>query len=443
MGFRNSVSRATRPKKFEGQRVLLVEDTRLYSFAVRSLLEGNFGLVVIHCATFAALRHELESDTRGFSLAILDLCLADAANGEALDLVTGRSIPSIVFSGFTNERRRAEILGKEVIELVYKNSPASLDNLGAAVERVLSLSRPQLLLVDPQGDSDSGMMAALQNCGFLISVCTSTGEALDVLDASQNTELVVVRNDLAEKNNYSFMDMLKARFGDDAVRVIGFSQNKGRDDVARFLRAGGDDFVHLPVSAADMESRLRHTLTIHKQIQSLQRMASRDYLTDLFNRRYFFDRGPKMVDICLRQSMPVCTALLDIDHFKRLNDTHGHEIGDIVLKAVSRKILQLVGEKQHLPARIGGEEFAILFTNLDIQAAYEFCERIRIEIAAIKVVVDDEDLSVTISMGLASISDAETFDNYLNAADQYLYLAKHSGRNRVFSDYQVARIAAS
>jgi diguanylate cyclase (GGDEF)-like protein len=172
-------------------------------------------------------------------------------------------------------------------------------------------------------------------------------------------------------------------------------------------------------------------------------MASRDYLTDLLNRRYFFDRGPKLVDICLRQQAPVCAALLDIDHFKRLNDTHGHEIGDLVLKAVSRKILALVGEKQHLPARIGGEEFAILFTNLDIEQAYEFCERIRMEIAAIRVVVDDEDLSVTISMGLASISDAETFDNYLNAADQYLYLAKHSGRNRVFSDYQVARIAAS
>jgi diguanylate cyclase (GGDEF)-like protein len=443
VGFRNSVSRATRPKKFEGQRVLLVEDTRLYSFAVRSLLEANFGLIVIHCATFAALRHELDSDTRGFSLAILDLCLADAANGEALDLVQARAIPSIVFSGFTSERRREEIMSKDVVDIVYKNSPSSLESLGSSVDRVLSLSRPQLLLVDPQGENDSAMVAALASCSFTVDVCTSTTDALSILDASQNTELVVVRSDLAEKDSYCFLELLKTRFGDDAVRVIGFSQNKGRDDVARFLGAGGDDFVHLPTSPADVESRLVHTLTIHKQIQSLQRMASRDYLTDLLNRRYFFDRGPKLVDICLRQQAPVCAALLDIDHFKRLNDTHGHEIGDLVLKAVSRKILALVGEKQHLPARIGGEEFAILFTNLDIEQAYEFCERIRMEIAAIRVVVDDEDLSVTISMGLASISDAETFDNYLNAADQYLYLAKHSGRNRVFSDYQVARIAAS
>ena len=443
MGFRDNASRATRPKKFEGQRVLLVEDTRLYSVAVRMLLETSFGLTVIHCATCAAVGRELEVENDGFNLARLDLCLADAPNGEALDLVASRSIPSIVFSGFISEGRRAEILAKDVADIVYKNSPSSLENLATAVERVLSADRPQLLLVDPDAERGSEMMKAVSQGNFTVSHCASAKQALSMLDSSRNTELVLVRADLAARDEYQFLDLLKSRFGEDAVRVIGFSQIQGKDDVACFLKAGGDDFVHLPVSAADIESRLMHTLTIHKQIQSLQRMASRDYLTDMLNRRYFFDRGPKLVDKCLRQSAPVCAALLDIDHFKRLNDTHGHEIGDLVLKAVSRKILQLVGEKQHLPARIGGEEFAILFTNLDIEEAYEFCERIRIEISRIKVVVDDEDISVTISMGLASISDAETFDNYLNAADQYLYLAKHSGRNRVFSDYQVSRIAAS
>jgi diguanylate cyclase (GGDEF)-like protein len=196
------------------------------------------------------------------------------------------------------------------------------------------------------------------------------------------------------------------------------------------------------MSRLDIEGRLTHTLAIHRQIQTLQRMASRDYLTDMLNRRYFFDRGPKMVEMCLRQSSPVCAALLDIDHFKRLNDTYGHEVGDLVLKAVSRKLLQIVGENQHLAARIGGEEFGLLLTHMDIEEAYEFCERIRIEISKVRVAIDDEDISVTVSMGLATISEFETFDNYLNAADQYLYLAKHSGRNRVFSDYQVLKIAA-
>lgn len=429
---------------FEGQRVLLVEDTRLYTVAVRSLLETRFGLVVIPCSTFAALKRELDAGGNKFDLAILDLCLADAPNGETLDHILASSIPAIVFSGYTSETRREEILGNRGAELVYKNSPRSLESLAEAVERILSASRPLALLIDPLVDPAAEAIAAATDNLFAVIHSRSVDEALSTLDASKGAiELVIVRHEVVRNDDYALLETLALRFGEDSVRVIGFASGPADGVAARFLRAGGDDFLQLPMCQADIEGRLDHALTIHRQIQSLQRMASRDYLTDMLNRRYFFDRGPKLVEMCLRQSAPVCAALLDIDHFKRLNDTYGHEIGDLVLKAVSRRLLQLVGEKQHLPARIGGEEFALLLTNMDIEQAYEFCERIRMDIAKTKIVVDDEDISVTVSMGLASISGSETFDNYLNAADQYLYLAKHSGRNRVFSDYQVLKIAAS
>jgi diguanylate cyclase (GGDEF)-like protein len=278
---------------------------------------------------------------------------------------------------------------------------------------------------------------------FAVSLAHSFRDALRVLDSSRTTELVLIRSDLAAEDGYAPIETMRNRYGEETVRVIGFASKTARDEVSRFLKAGGDDFVHLPISREDLESRLTHTLGIHKQIQTLQRMASRDYLTDLLNRRYFFDRGPKLVDMCLRQDAPTCAALIDIDHFKRLNDTYGHEIGDLVLKAVSRKLRTLVGEEKHLLARLGGEEFAILFNDLDVENAFAFCDYVRAEIAKVRLAIDDEEISVTVSMGLARIGGAETFDNYLNAADQYLYMAKHSGRNRVFSDYQVQRILAS
>jgi diguanylate cyclase (GGDEF)-like protein len=444
VGFRSKASGAGRSKLFEGQRVLLVEDTRLYSVAVRSLLESRFGLIVIHCATLAALRREIESGGEKYDAAILDLCLADAPNGETLDYVVGCAIPAIVFSGYTSDARRQDIIAGASAELVYKNSPRSLEDLAQAIERVLGSNRLRALLIDPEATESSEMVKAMDGGTFVPVHCQSAEQALSILDDAKGTiELVVVRHDIASVEDFALLGTLSLRFGEDALRVVGFGSDQAAGEVGRFLKAGGDDFLQLPMSAADIDGRLDHTLAIHRQIQSLQRMASRDYLTDMLNRRYFFDRGPKMVEMCLRQSAPVCTALLDIDHFKRLNDTYGHEIGDLVLKAVSRRLLQLVGEKQHLPARIGGEEFALLLTNMNIEQAYEFCERIRIDISNTKIVVDDEDLSVTVSMGLAHISDSETFDNYLNAADQYLYLAKHSGRNRVFSDYQVLKIAAS
>ena len=444
MGFRMGTSRAGRARLFEGQRALLVEDTRLYSVAVRSLLETRFGFIVVHCSTFAAVKRELDGDADTFALAVLDLCLADAPNGETLDCVLGMGIPSIVFSGYTSEAKREAIVASGATGLVYKNSPRSLDQLADAVEHLHSVSRTKALVVDPAEHGSSDICRSVEAGPFSVIRCQTSDEALAVLDASQDgVDLVVVRSDLAGEGEDNFLQALRQRFGDDRFPVVGYAAQTGSDEMSRFLRAGGDDFLQLPMSCADIEGRLTHALAIHRQIQSLQRMASRDYLTDMLNRRYFFDRGPKMVEMCLRQSAPVCAALLDIDHFKRLNDTYGHEVGDLVLKAVSRKLLQHVGEKQHLPARIGGEEFALLLTNMSIEQALQFCERIRVDLSNTRIVVDDEDLSVTVSMGLAQISGLETFDNYLNAADQYLYLAKHSGRNCVFSDYQVQRIAAS
>ncbi|MBX9458899.1 MAG: diguanylate cyclase [Rhizobium sp.] len=345
MGFRSNASRAGRPKKFEGRRVLLVEDTRLYSVAVRSLLESRFGLVVVHCATLAAVRRELDASGDRFDVAIVDLCLADAPHGETLEYVLGRSIPAIVFSGYTSEARRETVLASGAAELVYKNSPRSLDNLVDAIERVLSLSLPTALIIDPE-EGRSDVAKAIGRHIFDVVHCRTEAEALAALDGANGAiELVVVRDDLARRDGYALLDTLAQRLGEDAVRVVGFTAEPAFDAVSRFLKAGGHDFLQLPMSAADIEGRLTHTLAMHRQIQSLQRMASRDYLTDMLNRRYFFDRGPKLVEMCLRQKAPVCTALLDIDHFKRLNDTYGHEVGDLVLKAVSRKLLQLVGEK--------------------------------------------------------------------------------------------------
>lgn len=430
------------PKKHEGRQVLLVEDTRFYSIAIRDRLETLFGVKVTHCPSFAALKHELENAEADYVLAILDLCQPDAPDGEALDYVIARNIAAIVFSGISSDAKREQVLAKNVAEYVAKSSVHSIDDLVAAVDRRLSVAMAELLVIDPDARR-SGLPAILADGRFLPATAANEQEALATLDRFRNIELVLIRADIAEKRGHAFLDLLQNRYGEETIRVIGYSATVGRDDVARFLNAGGDDFFHLPISPEDLASRLRHTMTLHKQIQVLQRMASRDYLTDLLNRRYFFDRGPKIVDMCLRQNQPVSMALMDIDHFKKLNDTYGHEIGDVVLKAVAKKLGLLVGEKLHLIARLGGEEFGILIAGLDVQAAYEYCDHIRSEISKIKIVVDDEDISVTISMGLANISGSETFDNYLNAADQYLYLAKHSGRNRVFSDYQVTRIMAS
>ena len=431
------------PKKHEGQRVLLVEDTRLYSIVLRHRLETVFGVEVTHCSTFAELKRALANAREGFDIAILDLCQSDATDGQALDYVIARNIAAIVFSATGDERSRERVLAKSNVEAyVVKDSFQSIEDLAAAVDRCLSVTDIEVLIVDPAAAA-SDLPSLLAVGGFAATTARGADEALAILDRSRKIELVIARSEPIAEGGYEFLARVRNLYGEDRLRVVGFSDQVRAGDMAAFLRGGGADFFHMPIDPADLAARLAHTQTVHHQIKALQRMASRDYLTDLLNRRYFFDRGPKLVDVTLRQGKAASMALMDIDHFKRLNDTYGHEIGDDVLKAVSRKLLSLVGEDQHLVARLGGEEFGILFAGIDVESAFNFCQLIRTEIGNTRIVADEEDLSITVSMGLATINGAETFDNYLNAADQYLYMAKNSGRNRIYSDYQMARTLAS
>lgn len=440
MNTRESSAQSSLARKHEGLHVLLVEDIRFYSVALRDRLESAFGVCVTLCSTFAAMKTALDGKGKDFRLAIVDLCQPDAREGEALDFVVARQVPTIVFSSISSDAKRSEISARHAGAFIAKSSIHSIDELLVAVDRRLSMTDSELLVIEPDRRIAATIKGLLAD-RFPVFVVNSLREGLARLDAARGIELVLLRAETAASDN--LIEQIRNSYGDQTIRLIGYATSAGPDDVGRFLGAGGDEFFHLPISSGDLVGRLERMLALHRQIIALQQMASRDFLTDLRNRRYFYSHGPKLVDMHLRQSRPVSMALVDIDHFKQLNDTYGHEVGDSVLRAIARTLGEQVGEKHHLVARLGGEEFGILFAGLAIQSAYEFCERIRAEVARTRVVIGEADISMTISIGLANITASETFDNYLNAADQYLYLAKHSGRNRVFSDFQVTKTMAS
>jgi diguanylate cyclase (GGDEF)-like protein len=419
--------------RHSGQSVLLVEDSRMFSTALKYRLEKELGLSVIHCPSMAALKAILQEDTHDFALAVLDLNLPDAPNCEALDYVISKGIAPLVFTGSFSDATRETILAKNVLDYVVKDNPAAMQQLVVAVDRILTSGKTQVLVVDSDPESLQRQIELIAKQRFQFLSADSGAAALEALDAGRSIDMVVCDLDLSDMDGFTFLSQIRARHGDESVRVIGLSSSQDRMVAARFLRAGGDEYIQKPFLVEEFNSRVFHVAAIQKRVQTLHRIAARDYLTDIYNRRYFFEAGPRLVDQASRRNEPMSIAILDIDHFKRLNDTYGHEVGDVVLKAISRRLKRRVGER-HLLARLGGEEFGIIFHGLELDAALDYCEMLRSELAAEPIDVDGEPLTITVSVGLAVIAGRETFDNYLNAADQFLYMAKHAGRNRVFSE---------
>jgi diguanylate cyclase (GGDEF)-like protein len=239
---------------------------------------------------------------------------------------------------------------------------------------------------------------------------------------------------------------LKARWpliGFLAMHTVIFVAGAFEAALALFPRTGQVDFglifgvIHFEQIIFVMGAAIFMVVMVRERSELRHKIAARvDTLTGLATRRAFLDRSEKLLADCLSRDVPLALIICDLDHFKAINDTHGHAAGDLVLQMfahVARGRLRL----DDVIGRLGGEEFAILMPNSGWEAAYALAERIRLGFALSRVPVEGEMVNATVSAGIATADPSSTVGRLLAKADAALYRAKALGRNRV----EVAEIA--
>jgi diguanylate cyclase (GGDEF)-like protein len=197
------------------------------------------------------------------------------------------------------------------------------------------------------------------------------------------------------------------------------------DNIAQALDCGADDLILKPVSRQQLHARLRTVARLHKTQLDLVKLAEIDALTGVLNRRAFFHEAYTFFDAPMDE--PLSAIMLDIDHFKRVNDNNGHEAGDNVLK----RIAGLARARDLIMGRLGGEEFAILLPGRDADDTFEVAEDMRQEFSELAFEGGNGPFNVTCSFGISARSRGDTPDSLLRRADTALYEAKENGRNQV------------
>jgi len=424
-GYANATGAAPLP-----QRILLVENSRTFTGLLREAIEQRLELPVSVVSSLAEAGQLLDQRQDWF-LVLTGLVLADGDRDTVVDFFVDRGLPTVVVSGVYDEDLRKRVLERTIIDYVLKNTPGSVDYLVWLVQRLERNRRIAAVVVDDSPSARGYAAALLRMYGHQVHEAADGEQGLAAIEANPSIRLAIVDQEMPGMQGVEFTRRLRMHRSRDTVTVIGLSGNTDPSLIPRFLKNGANDFLRKPFSREEFFCRVSQNVDQLELIGTLQDLATRDFLTGLPNRRSFLEQSEHHLGLLPATGQWVAVAMVDIDRFKHINDTWGHDGGDQALRAVAATVAAHARE-QDLACRFGGEEFCLLVPGLAPEDTQHYFERLRQAIAALHIELPGSTLRLTASIGVCCLRpQSDSLHELITEADRQLYLAKANGRDRV------------
>lgn len=289
----------------------------------------------------------------------------------------------------------------------------------------------KVLVIDDNPQNIRLLKEILEDENFLVYTSDSGLAILEIV-TNINPDLILLDIMMPEVDGYEVCEVLKGNSLTQDIPIIMITAKTEGEDVKRALDLGAFDYIKKPVDEVEVVARVQSALRYKQQQNKLKEMASRDGLTGAYNHALLIELFQKELAKQKRSGGNIAFIMLDIDYFKKVNDTYGHMAGDVVLKELTQIITHNV-RNSDIIGRYGGEEFGIVLTDIQLDTVYQLCERIRQSIESNVFAIGTESLNITVSMGVyfKTAGDNISMGEMIKKADEALYKAKHTGRNKV------------
>ncbi|GIW77682.1 MAG: diguanylate cyclase response regulator [Phycisphaerae bacterium] len=273
------------------------------------------------------------------------------------------------------------------------------------------------------------LVATWLKCDQIEVVSAYTGDQAVELAVLHSVQVILLDVEMPDTNGFEVCRRLKSESSCVNIPIIFLTGASSPEDRVKGLDLGATDYITKPFHPAEFQARVRAALRTKHLLDLLQQRAQIDGLTSLRNRAYLDEHLSSELSRINRQSGTLGAIMIDVDNFKTINDTHGHLIGDEVLRQIG-EVLNSQTRNEDIVARYGGEEFAILTPGVGHDGTYQLAERLRQEVEKIRIHTRNGLLRITCSLGVA-YHDPNAPDTLLRRADQALYAAKRRGKNCV------------
>lgn len=413
----------------EKSKILIVEDNKALAKLIAKKMEDNTEMQVDVAHSLAEAQVFL-TKAKDYFITLLDLNLPDAPNGEVVDFVASKGLPIIVLTGSMDDKIRETFMDKDIVDYVYKGNMSDVNYIFHMIDRLKNNKQYKVMVVEDVMQTRNDVKKILQNLQFQVFTAAHGEEAMNYFADNPDIKLVVSDYGMPVKDGLEVLKELREQKDKNELGVIMMTSANENVSGAVFLKNGANDFIAKPFLKEELICRVNNTIENMENINKIANFANKDFLTGLFNRRYFYDDMQGYLASLEENPMPYAVAVIDVDGLKNINDKYGQDSGDKILKLLAKKLIDDT-KSSDIAARFGGGEFCVLLKNVSQEDAVKFFVGLRAAIASNPVNIKNESVKISVSIGVTFGKSDYNVDEILELADEALYRAKQNGRNRV------------
>jgi len=412
-----------------GMKILIIEDDKFYAKNLQKEIKKqlNYETDVVN-----SLKELKALDLDKYDMFISDIFMENYDENYIEKNILPLKKPLILITAFPDKVLKEKISKLNPIDFIVKTNSNKFDYIIDKLKILNYIEDKKCLIVDDSKTATLiNMLSLKKHYNFSNIITAKDGvEGLEKLKENKDIKLILTDYEMPNMDGAGFIKNVRKKYNLDEKIIIAISSNSDKEISTKLLKAGANDFLTKPFNDEELICRCDNTLKISMLLDEVKELAYKDTLSGLYNRRYFFDVANKMFLTSLRENKPITIIMFDIDHFKKINDNYGHQIGDVVIQKTS-EILKTNIRKNDIACRYGGEEFVIFLYDCNIDDGYDIAEKIRQKVESQELHIEDKTIKYTISAGVSN--KGKSIEEMIKNADEMLYKAKET-RNCVVKD---------
>lgn len=413
----------------EKNKILIVEDNKALAKLIAKKMEDKVEMEIDVAHTMAEAQVFL-NNSKDYFIALLDLNLPDAPNGEIVDYVISKGLPSIVLTGSIDDATRESFIHKDIVDYVYKGNMDDINYIFQIINRLSKNRQYKVMVVEDSAPFRNSLKKILTSLQFHVFTAAHGEEAMSYFADNPDIRLVVCDYRMPVKDGLEVLKEIRVAGDKNQIGVLMMTSPSENVNGAIFLKNGANDFIAKPFVKEELICRVNNLIEAMENINQIADFANKDFLTGVYNRRYFYDDMQEYLSSIEENPAPYAVALIDVDGLKDINDKYGQDGGDKILKHIAKRLIDDTKSNDTV-ARFGSGEFCVVLKNMPQEDAVKFLVSLRAGMAANPINIKSEPVKISVSIGVTFGKTDYAVDEILDIADEALHRAKENGRNRV------------